>query len=509
LVLSPVHEYPAKMKQGDTSLKYKCLLLLLLSTFMILLNLSCRNRLPDYTEINQNIDLTPDFTSIPIPPNIAPLNFRVNEPAGKYLIWFHNSNGIEFFVRSGNHNIEIPARKWSKLLAASVSKELFIDVFLRRSQKWIKFKTIKNYVTPDSIDRYLVYRLIEPGFEGWKKMGIYQRDIESFKESPVMINGISDDNCINCHSFCKNNSNTMMFHLRSKHAGTVIFRDNNLSKVNTKTEKTISAGVYPSWHPSGNYIAYSVNNIFQSFHAIPTKRIEVYDTLSDIIVYDTNENIVEGCEAISDPGKLETFPTWSPDGRYLYFCSAKKPAVNKNSQLRYDLFRIAFDSGNCRFGTVDTICYVSDRGKSVSFPRISPDGRYLLFCMSDYGNFTIWHPETDLFLLDLTSGNISIPAINSNKTESYHSWSSTGRWIVFSSRRGDGLYTRLYLSYFDSLGVAHKPFILPQKKPGFYFNFLKSYNIPELVTARVELTPRKLAKIVESAPVNATFKSSD
>ena len=124
---------------------------------------------------------------------------------------------------------------------------------------------------------------------------------------------------------------------------------------------------------------------------------------------------------------------------------------------------------NCRFGTVDTICYVSDRGKSVSFPRISPDGRYLLFCMSDYGNFTIWHPETDLFLLDLTSGNISIPAINSNKTESYHSWSSTGRWIVFSSRRGDGLYTRLYLSYFDSLGVAHKPFILPQKKPGFYF----------------------------------------
>ena len=312
------------MKQSDPASGYNRLLLLLLSFFMILLNLGCSNRLPDYTEINQNIDLTPDFASIQIPPNIAPLNFRINEPAGKYLIWFHNSNGVEFFVRSGNHNIEIPARKWSKLLAASVSKELFIDVFIRRSQKWIKFKTIKNYVTPDSIDRYLVYRLIEPGFEGWKKMGIYQRDIESFKESPVMINGISDDNCINCHSFCKNNSNTMMFHMRSKHAGTVILRDNNLSKVNTKTEKTISAGVYPSWHPSGNYIAYSVNNIFQSFHAIPTKRIEVYDTLSDIIVYDTNENTVEGCEALSDPGKLETFPTWSPDGRYLYFCSAKK-----------------------------------------------------------------------------------------------------------------------------------------------------------------------------------------
>lgn len=478
-------------------------------TAMLFMNISCRQKLPHFTETNQNVVLNPDYTSISIPPNIAPLNFIINETANQYLVRFHNSNGIDFIIRSKDGSIEIPQKKWNKLLSTTISKEFYMDVFVKKSQQWEKFNTITNYVTPDSIDKYLVYRLIEPGFETWNKMGIYQRNLENFKEPPVMLNSLSDGNCMNCHTFCKNNSNTMMFHMRGEHGGTIIYHNKNLFKINTKTENTISAGVYPSWHPSGNYIAYSVNNIVQSFHAIPGKRIEVYDTLSNIIVYDINKNIITSCKTLSDPDRLETFPTWSPDGRYLYFCCAKKQPMDKYNQIRYDLLRLAFDPENCNFGTLDTIWFVSDQGKSVSFPRISPDGKYLLFCMSDYGNFTIWHPESDLYLLNLTTGKTSQPEINSNNTESFHTWSSTGRWIVFSSRRVDGLYTRLYFSYFDSSGRAHRPFILPQRKPGFYFNFLKSYNLPELVTTRVELNPRKLTKVTSSVPVNIVFKSAD
>jgi len=476
---------------------------------MLFMNVSCRQKLPYYVETNQNVVLNPDYTSISIPPNIAPLNFSINETAKQFLVRFHNSNGTDFIIRSKNSRIEIPQKKWNKLLSTTISQEFYMDVFIKKTQKWEKYNTITNYVTPDSIDKYLVYRLIEPGFENWNKMGIYQRNLENFKETPVMLNSLSDGNCMNCHTFCKNNSNTMMFHMRGEHAGTIIYRNKNLSKINTKTKNTISAGVYPSWHPSGNYIAYSVNNIVQSFHAIPGGKVEVYDTLSDIIVYDINKNIVTSCMTLSDPDRLETFPTWSPDGRYLYFCCARKQSIDKYEQIRYDLLRIAFVPENCSFGSVDTILHVSDQGKSISFPRISPDGKYLLFCMSDYGNFSIWHSESDLYLLDLTKGKTSHPEINSNNSESFHSWSSTSRWIVFSSRRGDGLYTRPYFSYFDSSGRAHKPFILPQRKPGFYFNFLKSYNLPELITTRVELNPRKLIKVTASVPVNAVFKSID
>lgn len=37
--------------------------------------------------------------------------------------------------------------------------------------------------------------------------------------------------------------------------------------------------------------------------------------------------------------------------------------------------------------------------------------------------------------------------VNSSDAESYHSWSSNSRWFVFSSRRDDGLYTRLYIAH--------------------------------------------------------------
>jgi dipeptidyl aminopeptidase/acylaminoacyl peptidase len=173
------------------------------------------------------------------------------------------------------------------------------------------------------------------------------------------------------------------------------------------------------------------------------------------------------------------------------------------NQIRYDLMRIAFDPETCSFGEPDTVLRVSDKGKSLSFPRISPDNKYLLYCLADYGNFTIWHPESDIYLLDLVSGKISYPDINSKRTESFHEWSSTGRWIVFSSRRDDGLYTKPYFAYFDTSGIVHKPFLLPQKSPEFYLNFMKSYNIPEFVTSRIELNPRKLERLIKTAPVNA------
>ena len=497
------------MIQGTTGSRINGLLIIILSVVIVLLNMSCRPKLPHYSETDQNVELSPDYTSVSIPPNITPLNFRINESADKYLVRFYNSDGNEFIIRSGNRNIKIPREKWKKLLASSVSKGYFMDVIVKRSHKWTKYNTIKNNVTSDSIDRYLVYRLIEPGFEGWNKMGIYQRNLETFAETPVMLNSVSDGNCMNCHTFSGNNSNTMMFHMRSQHAGTIIYRNNKLSKVNTKTEETISPGVYPSWHPSGNFIAFSVNNIFQSFHSVATKRIEVYDTLSDIIVYDVSKNIVASCQNLSDPGQLETFPSWAPDGRSLYFCSANKLPADNFNQIRYNLFRISFNPDLFSFGKLDTVLMVSHFRKSVSFPRISPDGRYLLFCLSDYGNFSIWHPESDLYLLDLATGKLSRPEINSNKTESFHSWSSKGKWIVFSSKRGDGLYTRPYISYFDSSGRAHKPFILPQRNPGFYFDFLKSYNLPEFVTTRIELDPGKLRKMVEAVPVNAEFRNED
>ena len=80
-------------------------------------------------------------------------------------------------------------------------------------------------------------------------------------------------------------------------------------------------------------------------------------------------------------------------------------------------------------------------------------------------------------------------AANSKDVDSYHSWSSNSRWLAFSSRRDDGLYTRPYFTYVDAQGKEHKPFMLPQADPDYYIAFMKSYNIPELITGPVPVGP--------------------
>jgi hypothetical protein len=481
-------------------------LIVVIFLLISIVTFSCSKKIPSYTETDREVKISPDYTAITLPPNIAPLNFTVNEDADKYLIEIYESGGEKIIIKSSEGSINIPERKWKKLLQKCVGSDMFIAVYIKKEGDWIKFSEIVNHVATEPIDSYVVYRLIDPGFELWNKMGIYQRCLENFDERPIMINSISDDNCMNCHSFSKNSSQTMMFHMRSKYAGTIIYRNGKLKKVDTKTDKTISPGVYPAFHPGGRYIAFSVNHIVQSFHSVRQLKVEVTDTLSDIMVYDSEQNIVFSSPAITKKDQFETCPTWSPDGKFLYYCNAKATSLAKFDSIHYDLHRIAFDETNCRFGTVDTVVSVSSEGRSISFPRISPDGMYLMFCQSDFGNFSIWHSESDLYLLNLETGEITEPDINSEQSESYHTWSSGGRWIVFSSRRIDGLFTRLYFSFFDNDGKAHKPFLLPQKDPGFYSTFLKSYNVPELITGSVKLNPRKLNKIIRSEPEKSKYQ---
>ena len=172
-------------------------------------------------------------------------------------------------------------------------------------------------------------------------------------------------------------------------------------------------------------------------------------------------------------------------------------------QTRYDLVRTQFDAEAITFGETELVFNASAVGKSASLPRISPDGKYLVFTLSDYGTFPIWHREADLFLLDLQTGEAKKMDINSNDNESYHSWSSNGRWLVFSSKRTDGRSTRPFLAYFDSWDNTGKPFILPQEDPEYYDKLMESFNIPEFVSGRIMLSPHDFAAVANNEILKA------
>ena len=453
-------------------------------------------------DIAQQPDIFPDYTDVTIPCNIAPMNFQVISREGSDWMAEVTAEDETITIRSGSGLISFRKGQWKKLLSAG--GELSIRIYEKRDGKWLAYQKFSMYVNDDKVDPYLAYRLITPGYSLWREMSICQRDLESFKERRIYSNTQGKGNCVNCHSFCDRNPDQMLFHLRSEFAGTYIFRNGGREKVDTRADSLISALVYPYWHTSGHYVAFSVNRTNQVLHSIDPNRIEVFDEASDVVVYDVDNHRIVTADHLSSGSAFETFPTFSPDGRSLYFCSAKavEPMPEGYKEVRYSLCRVDFDPSDCSFGQrVDTLYNAAVQGGSVSFPRISPDGRFLAFTLSGYGNFSIWHKDADVYCIDLQSGGLSeMAALNSDDVESYHSWSGSGRWMVFSSRRDDGLYTRPYISYVDEDGEAHKPFLLPQKNPKKYYDSqMFSFNIPEFVEEQIDLSGRQIADFAAKA----------
>jgi tricorn protease-like protein len=149
----------------------------------------------------------------------------------------------------------------------------------------------------------------------------------------------------------------MSLHIRGQKGGTILKTSGTVKLLNTKTKQTISNFVYPFWHPFGKYMAYSVNNTHQVFHEAKGERVEVGDAASDVIVYDIAKNEAIGSPVLMQDSVFETFPTFSPDGRSLYFCAAKaKKMPVEYKEVKYNLCRVLFDPETEQLATQSIPC---------------------------------------------------------------------------------------------------------------------------------------------------------
>ena len=496
----------------------------------LLFTLSCTPSVPDQAdEAGRDAVVAPDNHDATLPPNIAPLNFEIQEEGEAYVTRFSTHSGEELVV--GGQTTDIDTDRWHQLLQAAVGDTLFTDIYVRQDGRWNHFNRMANPVVPDSIDPYITYRLIRPSYVMYEELTLNERCLESFAERVIYENmTLSHGNsgqCVNCHvPQRQGQSGRSQFHVRQALGGTMFIDGDRITKVNLKTDSTLSAGVYPAWHPTLNLIAYSVNETGQSFHTLDPQKIEVIDYASDLILFDPEQGRVQHIEHTARD--YESFPTWSPDGRTLYYISAHHEPVGtdidadleQNYQtLHYNIYARAFDPHTRKFGPRQLVFDAESLGKSASTPRVSPDGRYLLFSLADYGQFHIWHKSADLWAMPIAADSltssiegggeaaVALP-LNSPESESYHAWSSNGRWILFSSRRDDGNYTRLYMAYFDAGGHAHRPFLLPQRQPRHDLQMLRSYNAAEFMVRPLQPSRRQLLKAVRSEARRATYGGS-
>ena len=484
-----------------------------------LLLTACKPQVPADSEDTGNRPLIyPEYTDVTIPPNIAPLHFRIERAEGKAVTRF--ACGEQELIVDGA-DAKPSESEWKQLLQAARGKRITVDVYYEKNGRWMHDNPFCLNVAEEEIDPYLSYRLIAPSYVTYEDLTLNQRCLTDYSEkiiySNMLLSTEQDGQCVNCHAYQGGNPQQMQFHVRNYLGGTVLARNGKVEKIDLKTDSTLSAGVYPAWHPSLPFIAYSTNKTGQAFHTRDAQKIEVQDTQSDLILYDIERNEVSTISR--EPDALECFPTWSPDGRYLYYCSARfhfeypehpdYETITKYQDIKYSLYRRAFDAATRTFGPEELVYDAAAEGKSATLPRLSPDGRFLMFTQGAYGVFHIWHKDADLYLMELASGRVRpLTEINSPDVESYHSWSTNGRWVVFSSRRNDGNYTRPFIAYIDKDGRGHKPFELPQDDPDFHRQFLRSYNIPEFMTGPVTVSAQNFADVIRRPERKASYRKN-
>ena len=438
-------------------------------------------------QLGKAATIFPDYTGTLLPVNLSPPTFALTdstEALNDLQAVFSSGEKTVVVANDGEDGFCISESDWKNL--KEQSQTISVTLQGKKNGKWVEYEPFNIFISTDSIDNTLVYRLIEPGYEVWNEMGIFQRDIENYDEEAIITNHQTDGGCMNCHSFCNYDPETLMFHLRLNYAGTYV------KKVSPELRKLVTPKslVYPSWHQSGRFIAFSQNKTKQMFHTTDRNRIEVFDISSDVVVYDLETDSLIRTPLLMSKEKFETFPSWSADGKTLFFCCADSVEIPADyNKVHYSLCSISFDPEKKTFGDSVTVLFDGEKAKkSVSFPRCSPNGKYIVYTLSDYGNFSIWHRESRLMMLSLEGNSTAEPiSMLPDFRASYHSWSSNSRWMVMASRQDDGLYTRPYIVHISTDGKVSKPFALPQSDARYYLRKMKSYNLPEFVKGKVKI----------------------
>jgi hypothetical protein len=452
--------------------------------------------------------LHPDYQGLVIPPNLCPLNFKLEEPGAAFCVRVSGAGARTLEVKSGGPSIAFPEKAWRELLRASQGQALQFEVFAKTAKDgWRKYQPFTNRVAAEGVDPYLVYRKIHPSHNTWSTMGIFQRNLETFDETPVIQNRRFGNDCCHCHSLRENNPSYASLDIRSPKFG------NSLLVISNHVPYKVTGNVsFSAWHPDGRMLVSSFNKPRLLLHTVKNDMRDIVELDGWLGYYFLDRLEVKRIPGLEDESRLLTFPAWAPGGKMLYFCSSPNPWVvpgktrNENYQeIRFDLARIGYDPQTDTWGRPETLLTVADTGLSMVQPRISPDGHWLTFGMCESGCWATYHPESDLYVADLqafrSGGKLAYRKleINSPECESWHSWSSNSRWIVFSSKRGNPLFGRPHLSYVDAQGRFQKAFVVPQRDPEFYDSYLKTYTIPTLAAAPFQVSEGELAAAIKGS----------
>jgi len=410
------------------------------------------------------------------------------------------------------------AKTWEKIKQHSVAgpAQIIISGFSRSDAKralasaWVSIQTSRDPVgapifyrdvplMPSETEKGVIKPLAANAIQliQWRLRSIDQ------PQSRVVLEGMHT--CANCHSFSRDGK-TMGIDMDGPRNDKGLY-----ALVPVRPQITIANKDMVSWNPSqdrqfglnrvgfmsqvspdGKYVLTMVtksdrapeNNYYVSNFKDYRFLQVFYPTRGILAWYDRATGQRHPLPGADDPEFVQTNGVWSPDGKYVVFARAKaidpypagvKMAAYANdpneAQIQYDLYRVPFNGG--KGGTAEPIAGASQNGMSNSFPKVSPDGRWIVFVQCRNGQ--VMRPDSQLYIVPAEGGEARRMRANMFPMNSWHSFSPNGRWLVFSSK-SRGPYTKMYLTHIDAEG-NDSPAILIDNSTAAN----RAVNLPEFV----------------------------
>jgi Flp pilus assembly protein TadD len=397
---------------------------------------------------------------------------------------------------------------WAVIKEAGLAQDLTISV---RSLSGSPIGTpgasteVQIRTSPDPVGDSLFYREVplpflkavqDPSKIRWRYGTIDMED-----GPPIVLENLPV--CGNCHSFADNGSVLGLDVDYGNDKGGygllpisthMVMEDENIITWSDykRDDGELTFGLLSRVSPTGRYVISTVKDrsVFVARDELMISQL-FFPIKGILVVYDRQTKKFAALPGADDPRFVQTNPVWSPDGKEILFARTLAHTTDDlkrngaalvefndvqeftqdNEPFRYDIYRIPFHEG--RGGVATPLLGAADNGRSNYFPKYSPDGKWIVFTQSE--DYMLLRPDSELFIVPAAGGIARRLRHNTERMNSWHSWSSNSRWLVFSSKQ-NGPYTQMWLTHIDADGNDTPPVVLDR-----FTDADRAANIPEFV----------------------------
>jgi len=443
------------------------------------------------------------------PPDIVAPTFRWragDETAGPWRIRLRDHKGKEIAsVLASEPSWRPAAADWQEVKLRSVDRGVVFSVGVELPSGETPSAEITLHTAREPVGDALFYREVplpfldavrDPAKIRWRYGTVDMED-----GPPVVLENLPV--CGNCHSFADNGSvlgldvdygNDKGGYGILPVAERMVMSDDSIITWSDyrRDDGDITFGLLSRVSPDGRYVISTVKDrsVFVARDDLMISQL-FFPIKGILVVYDRESEEFFALPGADDPRYVQTNPVWSPDGREILFARTdahhseeldrKKEALldfddvseftRDGEPFRYDIYRIPFNDG--KGGVAEPLEGASANGMSNYFPKYSPDGKWIVFTRSK--DYMLLRPDSELYIVPSAGGEARRLRYNTERMNSWHSWSSNSRWLVFSSKQ-NGPYTQLWLTHIDEDGNDTPPVVLER-----FTDADRAANIPEFV----------------------------